>query len=248
MEDDSNEYRHLSRSELTLYHPLNYLKREDLIKNGKDRLLERTNIKLLTYNIFLRPPLIKNNENDWKDERLEDFIEIMHEFDVICLQELFSLFNSRRPRLIRRANKQGFFFSVSTETPTFFSKYVSDGAMTILSRFPIVCYTFYSFQFGVVVDSLARKGILYAKLKIKGSYLHLFTTHLQASYLDSSKSHWDISYMTRMSQIRQINHFVIETLKEAKYNKGRDKVMIVGDLNVDANQYMYKQRVRLLKL
>lgn len=33
-------------------------------------MLPRTDIKLLTYNIFMRPPLIKNKKDDYKTERL----------------------------------------------------------------------------------------------------------------------------------------------------------------------------------
>jgi hypothetical protein len=31
-------------------------------------------IKLLTFNLFLRPPPIKTNDDDFKNERLNDFL------------------------------------------------------------------------------------------------------------------------------------------------------------------------------
>ena len=39
---------------------------------NQDQMLPRTNVKLLTYNFFLRPPPIKTNEDDYKEERLKD--------------------------------------------------------------------------------------------------------------------------------------------------------------------------------
>lgn len=53
-------------------------------------------IKLLTYNLFLRPPPIKTNDDDFKNERLNDFLEIMDQFDVICFQEMFQTATFRK--------------------------------------------------------------------------------------------------------------------------------------------------------
>lgn len=42
------------------------------------------NFKLLTYNVFMRPPLINNNGDDYKDLRHELFIKkFLPEFDFI---------------------------------------------------------------------------------------------------------------------------------------------------------------------
>lgn len=57
--------------------------RDNSFNNLKE--LNDDTISLLTYNIFLRPPLIKNNKDDMKNERLSLFLEAMGEFDVICL-------------------------------------------------------------------------------------------------------------------------------------------------------------------
>jgi hypothetical protein len=41
-------------------------------------------LRVLTYNIFIRP-LVKNNESDYKSERLEYFYKEMPNYDIICL-------------------------------------------------------------------------------------------------------------------------------------------------------------------
>ena len=60
----------------------------------------------------------------------------------------------------------------------------------LILRFPIIESEFRPFRYSVLSDSLANKGILYAKVKIKDSYLMLFNTHLQASYFGCSEYHW----------------------------------------------------------
>ena len=60
-------------------------------------------IKLLTYNLLCRP-IINNMQSDKKDERLEEFMKVMVNFDVLCLQEIFDTWNNtRRERLITAA-------------------------------------------------------------------------------------------------------------------------------------------------
>ena len=47
-------------------------------------MLPRKAVKLLTYNLFMRPPLVKNNESDHKDARLREFAKKLEDFDIIC--------------------------------------------------------------------------------------------------------------------------------------------------------------------
>ena len=94
------------------------------------------------------------------------------------------------------------------------------------------------YRFGVLADALAQKGLLYAKIQIKDTYLHLFSTHLQASYYSSNPYHWDVSFSTRMYQIEQINNIMKETLRQEYSTK--DKILLVGDFNVDAKSYKFK--------
>ena len=224
------------------FHSLCNLDHSALTPGSLERILPRKSIRMLTYNIFLRPPPIKNNDNDWKDERLEDFCKQIYNFDIVCLQEMFGAFNSRKQSMIRAATKSGFFFYVDTTSPSFLSKYLIDGGLVIFSRFPIVKYSFTQFRYGVIADSLAQKGVLYAKIQVKDTFLHVFTTHLQASYMDSGESHFEVSCETRMAQLKQINMIMGSILKE-EYNV-KDKILLCGDFNVDALKYHYKTPVR----
>lgn len=102
------------------------------------------------------------------------------------MQEVFTLLNTRKEKIITYAQKAGFLHYVCTEAPSFFSGFATDSGLLILSRFPIVETEFYSYPYGVLSDALSQKGVLYAKIVIGGSrVLHLFNTHTQASYFDT---------------------------------------------------------------
>ena len=58
---------------------------------------------------MLRPPMVKNNADDYKNERLNDFIDQIDSFDIICLQEVFNYCTNRKKKLIKDAFKKGYF-------------------------------------------------------------------------------------------------------------------------------------------
>ena len=96
-------------------------------------------IKLLTYNIFMRPLGVKNNSDDFKSERLSQIIKtVLPAYDIICFQESFDCFTFRKQRLLSEAQKQGFEFFVSSSNPGLFTPQLVDGGLLVLSRFPIV--------------------------------------------------------------------------------------------------------------
>jgi hypothetical protein len=51
-----------------------------------------------------------------------------------------------------------------------------------MSKYPIIESSFESFNVGVLSDSASDKGFIYCKIKIENNFVHLFNTHLQASY------------------------------------------------------------------
>jgi endonuclease/exonuclease/phosphatase family metal-dependent hydrolase len=83
----------------------------------------------LSYNLFIRPPGIKNNSNDYKDERLNEFIKIMDRFDVIGLQEIFAAFSSRQQTLIDAAYEKGFLYHLKSPLLNPLSTFLVDGKL-----------------------------------------------------------------------------------------------------------------------
>lgn len=72
--------------------------------------MPNTKIRILTYNVFCRPPPITtNNFNDYKWERLQDIVRrVLPNYDIVCIQELFQFGSLRRNWFISEAYKQGF--------------------------------------------------------------------------------------------------------------------------------------------
>lgn len=225
----------------TYFHPL-----QDIQESyAKDILfVPRQHINLLSYNIFLRPPPVKNNEDDYKNERLADFIHKMKDYDIICLQEMFGSFNLRKQNLIKIAHKLGFFFHAEPPAPSFFSSFVVDGGLLILSRFPIVESEFLPFKYSVCSDSLSEKGVLFTKIKIKSSYLNLITTHLQASYFDSSEFKWKMSIITRIEQMKELSSYINDLINEKRVNH-EETFLLCGDFNVDFHHFEKMKKVIL---
>lgn len=145
--------------------------------------LQNFSLKILSYNVFLRPPPVKNNNSDYKDDRCEEFLKHIHNYDILCLQEIFGFLNKRKNKIIKRCFKNGFHFNASSVSPSFFSTFLVDGGLLTLSKFPIVATEFTAYKYCILTDSLSHKGVLYTKILIKDQILHLFNTHTQASYM-----------------------------------------------------------------
>ena len=218
-----------------------------LNQNSAQPELIRDTIKILTYNFFSRPPPVNTNGTDYKDERLNDFIEFLPEFDIICFQEMFTTFNDRKHRMIREGAKAGLKYYVSAKVPSFFSKYIADSGLLILSRYEIVENDSYDYYLNISGDSVSNKGILYAKIKINDRYLFLFNTHLQASYFDESQKSINCTIQVRAGQTEELVNYVYNKLLSIpQYQIKQGCVLIVGDLNIDAHDNKFAKERYLI--
>lgn len=84
--------------------------------------------------------------------------------------------------MIKEARKVGLAYYTACDNPGLFQTAVGDGGLLILSRFPIIESEFYGFKTPALLsDSLAYKGVLYAKIDVgaeDGSTLQVFSTHV----------------------------------------------------------------------
>jgi hypothetical protein len=71
-----------------------------------------------------------------------------------------------------------------TDPPSFAPGPLVDSGLLVLSRFPILSSEFMSYKIGILSDSASDKGYIYCKINVRGEILHLFVTHLQASYME----------------------------------------------------------------
>jgi len=190
--------------------------------------------KVLTYNIFIRPPLIKNNKSDYKSQRLQIFTEEeLGKWDIIGFQEMFAAFSDRQNFLIKQAAHKGLKYHVKSRSPSIISKYLIDGGLLIVSRFPIVVSNEVTYSECMQADALAAKGAIHALIQIQpGHLIHVFNTHLQASYNDpKSLTKFQKSKWVRTSQLQELVTFMHEHTKNDTH-----PIMLLGDFNVNGRK------------
>ena len=222
------------------YNKYNYINKKESISEEE---YSKNTIRLLTYNFFCRPPPINTNGNDYKDSRLSDFVQKLPDFDIICFQELFTTLNDRKHKMIREGAKVGLKYYLMSKVPSFFSEYLVDSGLLILSRYEIVESDTYEYFLNISGDAVSNKGILYAKIKINDRFLFLFNTHLQASYFDDSQKNIDCTIQVRTKQSEELINFVYNKLlsiprDEIKYGC----VIIAGDFNIDAHDNKFARQ------
>lgn len=191
-------------------------------------------IKVLTLNLFLRPPGIRTNGSDYKDLRTACFLQqFSASYDVLCLQEVFSTLSRRKSFIIATAKEQGFLYSFESPSPNLFRGQLTDGGLLILSKFPIVDSDFVTYSDSFGPDILSSKGAIYVKLHTRLIDLHVFTTHMQSSYLTSDYTEFLRYRITRRSQLKELKEFI-----DRKILTSTEPVIITGDFNIDGKEYM----------
>eukprot|EP00347_Sterkiella_histriomuscorum_P022181 403331390 len=217
------------------YHPLNLPPGQNSSDAAiSDHIIKRDTLKILSYNLYMRPPPVKTNESDFKDARLEEFVHHFEDYDVICNQEVFTTLNSRKQKLITYAHRAGFMYHCISDPPPFFSGYATDGGLVILSRFPIIEHEFSPYPYGVLSDSLSYKGVLYAKISVgENRIMHVFNTHTQASYYGTDLANFLASFEVRYMQLRCARKFVEQKTQNAHEN---DLILFVGDFNANGQK------------
>ena len=195
------------------------------------------NVRLLSYNIFLRPYFVHSNGNDYKSERLQLFADRMPEYDIICLQEVFDNFTHRNSALCEKAWRKGFRYMARSPAPSFTDKELIDGGLVILSKYQILDSDFCAFKHGIFSDSLTKKGVLYVRIKLQGGLLHLFTTHDQAHYIHEDDKIDLANHYVRLKQLVEAKNYINQKLSEVL--RPGDSAIFMGDLNVDANKHDY---------
>eukprot|EP00297_Palpitomonas_bilix_P009793 CAMPEP_0113900894 /NCGR_PEP_ID=MMETSP0780_2-20120614/20943_1 /TAXON_ID=652834 /ORGANISM="Palpitomonas bilix" /LENGTH=285 /DNA_ID=CAMNT_0000893429 /DNA_START=245 /DNA_END=1098 /DNA_ORIENTATION=+ /assembly_acc=CAM_ASM_000599 len=194
-------------------------------------------LRLLSYNLFLRPPLVPpHNRHDHKAERLDLFArDYLHAYDIVFLQEYFTAFTPQRRWKLNRVAKEGGFKAVVG--PPAYSRVANkcavDGGTIIVSRLPLLSSSSIVFEQGVFTDRLAAKGVVYARLKApgrageQGGVVHAFNTHLQASYVFDKEG---VAEKVRASQLQSLIAFVKETTADLP----SAPILLAGDFNIDA--------------
>ena len=152
-------------------------------------------IKMLTYNIHLRPPGVKTNVSDHKDARLSMFGDFcLKQYDIIAFQELYSSGTSRQSKMVQFGRRYGFDYFSASPSKGLLKSAIDGGLLSVffsivsivLSKSPIVKSEKITFKKGVGADKYVAKGALYAKISITPQLsMHVFNTHLQQSEVNT---------------------------------------------------------------
>jgi endonuclease/exonuclease/phosphatase family metal-dependent hydrolase len=94
----------------------------------------------------------------------------------------------------------------------------------------VCCVRFDEYRERCGVDGLATKGCAYVRVRVDGHALHVFLTHVQASYLDDSARRYLKTVDVRAAQIRQMRSFMNSVLGDGSV--GTENVLVMGDFNV----------------
>lgn len=191
-------------------------------------------LSLLNYNTFQKPQLVNDVANEYKSERSDYFGE--HEiakFDIIALQEQFTFSNPRPISLIEKAIEKGFNYFYKHKEPDFTSKMFINDGLLIMSKHPIVEADGTVFKPSVSRDRLMAKGVIWAKVELPNkTHVHVFNTHMLATFNHLSKDEYIMCKMRAMEQVSQLRAFVKEKI-DRYFEKG-DVAILCGDFNVDS--------------
>ncbi|KNE56453.1 hypothetical protein AMAG_02258 [Allomyces macrogynus ATCC 38327] len=170
-------------------------------------------LRIMTYNFFLRPPFVSDYHGDSKDQRLSEFIaRVLPRYDLLALQETFAGYSTRVSALEAAAAALGFVGHVRGPAGSFLrGGYLIDSGLLVLSRWPIVRHAKLTYSSAVTVDKLASKGASYSHHvhpTRQDLHLHVFNTHLQASYETEPDFESDASVRCRSEQLRELAEFV----------------------------------------
>lgn len=202
-------------------------------------------VRILTYNIFMRP-LVHNNQTDYKNERLELFLrDHVSRFDIMCLQEMFCMFNFRQSTFLNgsyeHAHASGWarygLWNVHGRLQIPFL----DAGLVTVSKFPITKRDRHVYTQGNKIDGWLPKQVQWSLIRLSDNgYLHVFNTHMQSTH-----SQWNAKFTSdgiRMTQLEEMAQFVKEKMDLFPY-----PALLCGDFNLDSLHYPldYQQMMRI---
>jgi endonuclease/exonuclease/phosphatase family metal-dependent hydrolase len=170
-------------------------------------------VKVLTWNVFLRPAFLHDDQMGRVDSIAAHLIA--NEYDVLALQEVFH--EKSRKQLIQKLDSCYPYHLAPKKTSVF---KINSGLM-IFSKYPIVESGHSFFDNLKAADRLSSKGVQWASVKVKGDTILIANTHLQAGTEEKFQE-------VRSAQYKKAK----ETLNAFHASIS---CVLLGDLNTDKN-------------
>jgi len=188
-------------------------------------------VSILSYNLYCLPwiaVLMKPSTCPFAFERTSAFLQHIPTYDILGLQEVWS---PRYQQVETYAKQKGYHVAGSSlsSVQNMAGLRLFGGGLMIMSKHPIDTTNEIVFDKGVGSDGFVRKGVLYAKVNAGcGSYIHVFNTHMQASYGYEFTEN-DPYALIRKKQIQKIVAFIAKIALDDD-----NPIIMMGDFNVNA--------------
>lgn len=182
-----------------------------LILASQSSFAQSDTLKILSWNVFLRPSILDDNQMDRVDS-IADYLNNCGA-DVLILQEVF---HRRARKHLNRLLADKYPTQTSKGPVSFFG--VPSGVAIYTTQKKVAKTKHYSFKRGKGSDKLAKKGFVRHDMTIKRKRISIIGTHLQAG---SGKKRRNI-------RLRQLDK--IETIQK----KVSDSTVLIyaGDFNI----------------
>lgn len=188
----------------------------------------KAEFSVLTLNAACLPSWITVNFNQLRptetraQEIADTIIKNSEQFDVICLQEVFS---EEAIKIFRKTLSPTYGWSVHHAGRPYIG---FDSGLCIFSKFPIRAADFQKYSALVGEDALTNKGFLCADLDVQGQKVRVYTTHTQAGgYPNFLKKPW----LLGPTSMRRRPHF--EAFRKHIKTAPTERVIVTGDLNLN---------------
>ncbi len=176
-------------------------------------------IKILTWNIFMVPPLIFKSCQTERAYLIADYVHSLNP-DIIVLDETFM----KSTRAIINDKLKEIYPYQSDITKGGFMK--TNSGMWILSKYPISKQAFITYKKKKSSDIFARKGATFVELNINNKKIQIVGSHVQSLVKNST---------TRTKQFQQLKSKLLDT-----HFSDSIPQFIIGDLNCnfyDTSEY-----------
>jgi endonuclease/exonuclease/phosphatase family metal-dependent hydrolase len=182
-------------------------------------------IRVLSYNVFWRPNLIRFGKSEWAKERAAILLSKLDDYDVVVLSECFAFVGSPVSSFIAAMKDKGFIYWARTPPVPLLTPCVVDGGLIVFSKLPILDTEVKVFDLLYGLDTWIAKGCVYARIQTgPGTHVHLFAIHPQANYRSDLRS----CSAVKFTHLRQMMAVVKRKAMDGQ------PIVVAGDLNVDA--------------
>lgn len=184
-------------------------------------------IKAFQYNVCWRPVISHIGREEYLRERMEQTVEHIAEadYDLIGIEEAWQLGSDLVDDFVKLLRERGYKYIVSGEVPGVFTRLCLDSGLLLISKFPVVAYDAMTYTDSYRIDYIYGKGALYARLNVGGGqHVHVFVTHLQATY---SLLATPEDKAIRKKQLAQLRKFIEKNACDGA------PIFAFGDFNVD---------------